>query len=252
VEKTAVANIIIGSGLLLLSAASGQTIHEGAIPPCNAPREEASAEKIVRPKYPRDALNKGKGGEVDLRVIVAPNGKVTDLTVLKGEPEFSKSSLVAIQKWRFSPHSLNGHPSEASYRVQVRFNPLLEEASSSIELESPRQDWSAIPSGVHDPDFGPDVHKMSEPGMIAPQQIYSPGPEFSERAREKGYQYIVSLSVVVGMDGLPKDIQVVCCREPDLNEKAVEATKRWRFAPATKNGAPVAVAPDVEVSFKLN
>jgi outer membrane biosynthesis protein TonB len=32
---------------------------------------------------------------------------------------------------------------------------------------------------------------------------------------------------------------------------AIEAVRQWRFDPAKKDGKPVAVAVDVEVSFRL-
>jgi TonB family protein len=35
-----------------------------------------------------------------------------------------------------------------------------------------------------------------------------------------------------------------------LDEKAVEAVKKWRFQPARKNGHPVAVQISVEVNFQ--
>jgi protein TonB len=36
-----------------------------------------------------------------------------------------------------------------------------------------------------------------------------------------------------------------------LDEKAIEAVKTWRFDPALKDGKPVAVQINVEVSFRL-
>jgi len=36
-----------------------------------------------------------------------------------------------------------------------------------------------------------------------------------------------------------------------LDEKAIEAVKVWRFEPAMKDGKPVAVQVNVEVTFRL-
>jgi TonB family protein len=36
-----------------------------------------------------------------------------------------------------------------------------------------------------------------------------------------------------------------------LDEKAIEAVKKWRFEPARKNGHAVAVRVNVEVNFSL-
>jgi protein TonB len=36
-----------------------------------------------------------------------------------------------------------------------------------------------------------------------------------------------------------------------LDQKAVETVRDWRFAPATKDGKPVAVQVNIEVNFRL-
>jgi TonB family protein len=36
-----------------------------------------------------------------------------------------------------------------------------------------------------------------------------------------------------------------------LDEKAMEAVRKWRFRPGNKNGKPVTVVATVEVSFRL-
>jgi periplasmic protein TonB len=36
-----------------------------------------------------------------------------------------------------------------------------------------------------------------------------------------------------------------------LDEKAIEAIRRWKFEPGRKDGIPVAVQVDVEVNFRL-
>jgi TonB family protein len=39
--------------------------------------------------------------------------------------------------------------------------------------------------------------------------------------------------------------------EYGLDDEAVKALKQWEFEPGTKDGAPVAVRVDVEMTFKL-
>ena len=87
--------------------------------------------------------------------------------------------------------------------------------------------------------------------VTAPRAIYAPEPEFSEAARKAGYQGTCVLSLIVGADGRSRDISVVRKLGMQLDEKAVEAVRNWTFEPARKNGQPVAVQIQVEVSFHL-
>jgi TonB family protein len=90
-----------------------------------------------------------------------------------------------------------------------------------------------------------------EPREHGPRAIYAPNPEYTEQARERKITGIVVLSVVVGIDGLPHDITVSKKLGYGLDEKAVEALKRWKFQPATKDGQPFEKQTNVEMSFKI-
>jgi TonB family protein len=62
---------------------------------------------------------------------------------------------------------------------------------------------------------------------------------------------VVTLSVIVDQQGRARDIRVVRSVGMGLDEKAIDAVKRWRFSPGMKDGIPVAVQVNVEVSFRL-
>ena len=88
-------------------------------------------------------------------------------------------------------------------------------------------------------------------GVSAPYAIYKPEPEYSPEAREAKLQGSVVLELVVGTDGKARGIQVVRSLGMGLDDRAMEAVRQWRFEPAKKDGKPVPVAVDVEVSFRL-
>jgi len=88
-------------------------------------------------------------------------------------------------------------------------------------------------------------------GVSAPKAIYAPDPEYSEEARKVKHQGVVVLWLVVGPDGRARDIRVARTLGLGLDEKAMEAVKNWRFEPAMKDGKPVAVQINVEVTFRL-
>ena len=57
--------------------------------------------------------------------------------------------------------------------------------------------------------------------------------------------------MIVDPQGNPQDIKVVRSLGMELDEKAIEAVKRWKFQPSMKDGIPVAIAIKVEVNFRL-
>jgi TonB family protein len=92
---------------------------------------------------------------------------------------------------------------------------------------------------------------MNPDGVTPPRLIHNTNPEFTDEARRKKIQGIVTLSLVVDSNGQPTDVQVVTPLGHGLDEKAVEAVKQWRFQPATKDGNPIAKKIAVEVNFHL-
>jgi len=88
-------------------------------------------------------------------------------------------------------------------------------------------------------------------GVSAPKPIFTPDPEYSEEARKSKYQGVVVLWLVIGPDGHPHEVRVARPLGMGLDEKAIEAVRTWRFEPAKKDGQPVAVQMNVEVSFRL-
>ena len=88
-------------------------------------------------------------------------------------------------------------------------------------------------------------------GVSAPRVIYRVDPEFSDEARRSKYQGTVLLRVVIGVDGKTHEISVVRSLGMGLDEKAVEAARLWRFEPAMKDGRPVPVEVNMEISFHL-
>jgi TonB family protein len=96
-----------------------------------------------------------------------------------------------------------------------------------------------------------DVFLPNTNGVTPPRLIHNTNAEFSDEARRKKIEGVVTLSLVVDTDGQPTDVQVVAPLGHGLDEKAVEAVKQWRFQPAMKDGNPVATKINVQVSFHL-
>ena len=88
-------------------------------------------------------------------------------------------------------------------------------------------------------------------GVTNPKPIYRPEPQYSEEARKAKWQGSVLLSLVVDENGKPVQIKVIRPLGLGLDEKAIEAVSQWKFEPGKKDGKPVAVAAQIEVTFRL-
>jgi len=88
-------------------------------------------------------------------------------------------------------------------------------------------------------------------GVSAPRVLSAPDPEYSEEARKAKYQGTVVLWLVIGPDGKPRDIRLARPLGMGLDQKAIDAVRRWVFEPGKKDGRPVAVQLNVEVNFRL-
>ena len=99
--------------------------------------------------------------------------------------------------------------------------------------------------------FGGAVYRPGANGVTGPQLIHKVEPQYSEAARKAKWQGTVSLSLIVDANGKPVSITVTKPLGLDLDQKAVEAVEQWLFKPGMKDGKPVPVYANVDVSFRL-
>lgn len=80
------------------------------------------AQKLVEsvpPRLPSSAPGAGEIGLVRLRVIVAKDGRVKELEVMKGHPYFVHPVLEAVRQWRYRETVVNGTPVEVETEVEM-------------------------------------------------------------------------------------------------------------------------------------
>jgi TonB family protein len=118
--------------------------------------------------------------------------------------------------------------------------------------------------GIGDGD-GPGVGHKGGPGygdgepgpgssggrITPPVLVWKVDPDYSDPARVAKVQGLVLLRVEIDGSGHIRDVRVDQGLGLGLDEKAVEAVRRWRFLPGTRNGRAVATSALVEVHFRL-
>jgi len=87
--------------------------------------------------------------------------------------------------------------------------------------------------------------------VTGPQLLYKVEPEFSEEARKAKFEGVVVLAIEVDAHGEPHVQRIVQALGLGLDEKAMEAVRKWRFRPGYQDGKPVATGAIVEVRFRL-
>ena len=75
----------------------------------------------VEPVYPGLAKQARVEGDVVISVIVDTKGNVVEMKIVSGNPLLVKSALDAVQKWRYQPTLLNGHPVDIDMTITVTF-----------------------------------------------------------------------------------------------------------------------------------
>jgi len=75
----------------------------------------------VDPIYPDDNLVP-REGRVLLRAVVAEDGTVHDLKVIKGHPLLARAAIQAVSQWRYRPYLLDGQPVRMTIEITLTFS----------------------------------------------------------------------------------------------------------------------------------
>jgi TonB family protein len=96
----------------------------------------------------------------------------------------------------------------------------------------------------------PGVYRVRG-GVTAPTLAHKVEPAYSKQARQKRIEGTVLLYIQVDPSGRAINMRVLHSLGGGLNEKAMEAVRKWKFNPGMKDGKPVTVEAQVEVNFRL-
>ena len=76
-----------------------------------------------------------------------------------------------------------------------------------------------------------------------------PEVECTDEARRDKVKGTVTLFAVIDSEGKASNLKVVKSLRPDLDERALDAVKKWRFEPVKKDGRPVKVQVNIELDI---
>jgi len=189
-------------------------------------------------KAPKDTTRAGGGGGGgDRSILQASKGKL---------PKIEDKPVVPPQVQTFDKPKI---PMESAIMVQKNItlpdNPML----PNIGMKNSGNGNGYGPGSGG--NTGGGVYQVG--GRVsAPVALNDVEAEFSDEARRAKYQGVCLISMIVDVNGNPQNPRVVRPLGMGLDEKALEAVRKYKFKPAMKDGkTPVPVMITVEVNFRL-
>lgn len=88
-------------------------------------------------------------------------------------------------------------------------------------------------------------------GIEPPRLLREVKAAYTDEARRNNITGDVEMEITIRRDGTVSDVKILRGLRGGLNERAIEAVRQWRFAPARLKGTPVDVIVEVSVEFTL-
>jgi TonB family protein len=181
-------------------------------------------------------------GMTALAMVIDAKGVPQQIQVLHTHGDaFDQASIAAVQQSTFQPGMLAGKPVQVWIDVRVVFYANRSRTTPQVliaERDLPAPAESQFEDKHHNPlSYTPPI------------PIHTVDADFTDPFVKHPLVTVAIVTVLVGVDGLPKDIQVRRGQGFGLDQKAVAAVSHYRFLPATKKGKPVEDRCDVTVTF---
>lgn len=87
--------------------------------------------------------------------------------------------------------------------------------------------------------------------VVASNLLNKVNPAYPVEARQNRIQGSVRLHVIIGTDGLIKDVELIQ-GHPVFEKAAIDAIRQWRYRPVMLNGKPAEVDTTISVVFSLD
>jgi TonB family protein len=217
-----------------------------------------------QPPIPEEECKKKMDAVAAFLVFVDAKGLISEEKLMySSNPKVNEIAHKTIIEDRFKPGSYKGIPVAVAGTINVDLQLCMDKKKDSsgqkiheMWLRSqPVQRFAPLQLPQIEVDDISDIGNIYdykiESGFSPPQPINQVDAKFSDEARRARYQGKLFISLIVDTKGMPRNIQIVRPLGMGLDQKAIEAVKAYRFKPAMKDGAPVAVHVHIEISFRL-
>jgi len=100
-------------------------------------------------------------------------------------------------------------------------------------------------------ELNPDVLHRSEEALSGPVAISKVDPAYPVELVSDRVEGTVVLYAVIHSDGSVGELRVLEGVDPQLDQNAMTALKRWKFRPGNRGGVPVDVEAVIHIPFRV-
>jgi len=180
---------------------------------------------LNQPKVVASSAPAGAGGEGDPTVSTEGSGKVGSVPTENSKPETKTEP----------PKTEPTKNTETKPKEEPKTEPTKPKPEEKLKEE---------------PKAEPAKHS---PVLVAPEPVEQPQPEIPDDLRAEAIDKTTVVMIDVQADGTAGKVAVLTSSGVDeLDAIALRAAKRWKFKPATSDGAPVSGRVRLHVHFKVD
>ncbi|SRR6266567_1440370 len=253
---------VINGGILALILFMGvRAVVQHINPPMQTTDIDVGTFKVDAPKSAQAAGGGGGGGSHEM--VDPIKGKLPKLdkapvtppmVPILEKPKLAVDSAIAVQQ----DIKLPDNPNLPNIGVHNSANVTLDSNGQGTGGGMGTGSGGGLGTGTGN-GFGPGTGGNTGGGVFrvggqisAPVPLLTPEAEFSDEARRAKYQGEVMITLIVDAQGNPINPRVVRPLGMGLDEKALEAVRKYKFKPALKDGrTPVPVMITIAVNFRL-
>jgi TonB family protein len=192
--------------------------------------------------YPEGVPAKEVQGMTVMAMVIEANGMPEHIQLLHGHGDsFDQAAISAVHQSKFEPGRLGGKPVPVWIDVQVVFRANRSQTVPQVLIAE---------RDLRLPDEASFLDKRHNPlPYTAPIPIHTVDADFGDPFTPHPYVQVAVVEVLVGLDGLPKDVHVRRGLGFGLDKKAAAAVWQYKFFPATSKGKLIEARRNVMVDF---
>ncbi len=222
-----------------VSGAISLSMMAPADPYTSPPQMKQSSKSI---NYPDTLLRDKKQGQVELKILVGIDGKVSKVEVLNssGEP-FTSLASEGVRGFEFTPAQKDGAAVETWITMGVGFKI--------------QDKWATAYHGASEDKSGKGGDSWAYVADVASPEMDSEAFQknlvYPPEAKAQGIQGVVTIKALVSTEGVVLETQVEGEADSLLSTAAAAAIKKTPFKPGIEEGAPKQMWTMIPVSFTL-